>query len=207
MSLASLIFALITSISILAETVRCVAVHALGGCSIVRVQVLVGYTSRGRDEAYNQTQVYPHIHLALRFSRGRLPLINLPFPCYATLPVSFRLPIKQVASRVVLRGSTINSTSHYALSGRTPSMLSPARHRPSRQRGPRPWPRRPPRASGSRAASISALCIRRVSRRAEKIPREQPPSTNRSLSPRCRPRSRSGWPGSRAGSSQRSSSS
>ena len=36
--------------------------------------------------------------------------------------VSFRLSVRQVVSRVILRGSTITSTSNHALSGRTPAI-------------------------------------------------------------------------------------
>ena len=47
----------------------------------------------------------------MQFSRARLSLGNLPLSCRALFPYIFRLSVKQVDSRVALRGSTLVTAS------------------------------------------------------------------------------------------------
>ena len=47
----------------------------------------------------------------MQFSRARLSLGNLPLSCRALFPYIFRLSVKQVDSRVALRGSTLTTAS------------------------------------------------------------------------------------------------
>ena len=70
-------------------------------------QLSCTHTERGLETHIQQIQFYPHIHLFSQFSRTILSLSGLLLSCRAIFPFSFRLLVRQLNSRVTLRGSTL----------------------------------------------------------------------------------------------------
>lgn len=70
---------------------------------------------RGLETHIQQIQFYPHIHLFSQFSRTILSLSGLLLSCRAIVPFSFRLLVRQLNSRVTLRGSTLIFPSFHLL--------------------------------------------------------------------------------------------
>ncbi len=70
-------------------------------------QISCTHTEQGLETHIQQIQFYPHIHLFSQFSRTVLSLGGLLLSCRAIVPFSFRLLVRQLNSRVTIRGSTL----------------------------------------------------------------------------------------------------
>ncbi len=102
-------------------------------------QISCTHTEQGLETHIQQIQFYPHIHLFSQFSRTILSLSGLLLFCRAIVPFSFHFLVRQLNSRVTLRGSTLIFLSFHLLL--LSSYLDARRHSVSFYRFPHKYQR------------------------------------------------------------------